>query len=205
MPTASSLCRALAAADDPARVRHGAGRPRARARREAAAREGPDRVRRPAGRAGGHPCRAAHAVSAALAGALAGWRRSSRLVFIVRDLEPDEILRHFARAIRRTSLLGKEKPDARSDRHRRDLRPAERNPGGRHRRQGRTHRPDRRAGLAGGSRAHGRRNRPAGDPGRHRSAHPLLDAGARAGPARRADRSAVARSARRRCTAAPRP
>ena len=49
-----------------------------------------------AGRAGGDPCRAAHAVSAALAERWPDADRTSRLVFIIRDLEPDEILRRFA-------------------------------------------------------------------------------------------------------------
>ena len=86
-----------AAADEPARLRHGAGRAGARSRREAAAREGTGRVRRPARRAGGDPCRAAHALSAALAGRTGPMpTAASRLVFIVRDLEPDEILRRIS-------------------------------------------------------------------------------------------------------------
>ena len=64
----------LAAADEPARLCHGAGRAGARSRREAAARQGTGRVLRPAWRSGGDPCRAAHALSAALAGTLARLR-----------------------------------------------------------------------------------------------------------------------------------
>ena len=86
----------LAAADDPARLCHGAGRAGARSRREAAARQGPGRVLRPAG----GPA-AIHAVQHTLYPPrwLERWPDSdqaSRLVFIVRDLEPDEILRRFA-------------------------------------------------------------------------------------------------------------
>ena len=82
----TSLCRAPAAADDPARVRHGAGAAGAGARREPAAREGPCGVRRSAtdGRPRSMPC-STRCIRRA------GWRtgrtatRRSRLVFIVRD------------------------------------------------------------------------------------------------------------------------
>ena len=59
MPTASTRSVGpIAAADEPAGVRHGAGRPGARSRREAAAREGPGRILRPAaaGRRRSMPC-----------------------------------------------------------------------------------------------------------------------------------------------------
>jgi hypothetical protein len=62
------------AADDPARVRHGAGAAGPRARRKPAAREGTYSLRRRRRKAGRHPCRAAHALSPAMAGGLAGRR-----------------------------------------------------------------------------------------------------------------------------------
>lgn len=45
---------------------------------------------------GGDPCSSAHALSAARLERWPDADRVSRLVFVVRDLEPDEILRRFA-------------------------------------------------------------------------------------------------------------
>ena len=70
----ASLRAASAPADDAAGVRHGAGAAGAEHGEKPAAREGTGGVRRPRRRAGRDPCRAAHDVSAALAGGLAGRR-----------------------------------------------------------------------------------------------------------------------------------